>query len=282
MFARYDVFPALCAVLAVEGARRGRWGRAWAWAVLGGMLKLFPFLLLPGFLVVERAQTGRWALRRVGAACVPIALVTIAQMVVAPGSILSPLSYEFRRGFELSSVQGSLSFLFDPLHAHWIDGFASVELSGPGHVVISVLVSGAVVAVLLSIWTLTGRGRLSVVACSLATLSVAVLADKSFAPQYLVWLAPLWAYWPMRRGWVVAAALTALIYPVLYAEAHMLGPSFYLPTAVAVVRNAVLVIATLAWLREQLRAHQEQSIASRGDLRPQRLPGTIGLPASPQ
>ena len=37
VFARYDLFPALAAVLAVEGGRRGQWNRAWAWAVLGGL-----------------------------------------------------------------------------------------------------------------------------------------------------------------------------------------------------------------------------------------------------
>ena len=77
VFARYDVFPALAAVLAVEGARKGNWGRAWTWAVAGGMLKLFPFLLLPGFLIVERSQTGKWALRRAVAACVPVTLITV-------------------------------------------------------------------------------------------------------------------------------------------------------------------------------------------------------------
>ena len=63
VFARYDVFPALAALLAVEAARREQWGRAWAWAVVGGLLKLFPFLLLPGFLIAERVQTGKWPLQ---------------------------------------------------------------------------------------------------------------------------------------------------------------------------------------------------------------------------
>ena len=45
---------------------------------------------------------------------------------------------------------------------------------------------------------------LSVEATSLAVLSVSVLGDKAFSPQYLIWLAPLWAYWPFRRGWVVS------------------------------------------------------------------------------
>ena len=54
--ARYDVFPALAALFAVKGARRSQWGRAWAWAVVGGLLKLFPFLLLPGF-IIRRTRT---------------------------------------------------------------------------------------------------------------------------------------------------------------------------------------------------------------------------------
>ncbi len=37
-------------------------------------------------------------------------------------------------------------------------------------------------------------------ATSLAVLSVSVLGDKVFSPQYLIWLAPIWAYWPLRRG----------------------------------------------------------------------------------
>ena len=59
-----------------------------------------------------------------------------------------------------------------------------------------------------AVWVLGYRGLLSVVAVSLAVLSIAVFSEKSFAPQYLMWLAPFWAYWPIRRGWVVAALLT--------------------------------------------------------------------------
>jgi hypothetical protein len=252
VFARYDVFPALAAALAVEGARRERWGRAWAWAVAGGLLKLFPFLLLPGFLIVERAQTGRWPLRRLWMVGVPATLLTLAQLARAPGSLLSSLSYQLHRGFELSSLQGSLAFLSDPLHARWVRGFGSVELVGPDHLVISLVVTVAGGAALLAIWALARQERLSVVAVSLGVLSVAVLAEKSFAPQYLIWLAPFWAYWPVRRGWILVALLTTLIYPVLYGEAHAFGPGFYWATTAALVRNAVLLVATLTWLLEQL------------------------------
>jgi hypothetical protein len=256
VFARFDVFPVLAAVLAVEGARRRRWGRAWTWAVAGGLLKLFPFLLLPGFLLLERVQTGKWALRRVLAAATPVAALVAAQSLLAPGSATSPLRYELRRGFELSSLQGSLAFLVDPFHAHWVDAFDNREILGPGHDVIAATVTAAAVLALAGIWFLAGQGRLSVEAVSLATLSVAVLGDKAFAAQYLIWLVPLWAFWPLRRGWVAAAALTTLIYPLLYAEASWFGPGYFLATAAAVARNTVLVVATVLWFREQLAGYR--------------------------
>jgi hypothetical protein len=111
---------------------------------------------------------------------------------------------------------------------------------------------------LLWVWGLAKRGRLSVEAVSLVVFSIAILADKAFAAQYLVWVVPFWAYWPIRRGWVAAAALTTAVYPLFYGEAHLWGPSFYLPTAAAALRNAVFVVATVAWLREQLRARRSR------------------------
>lgn len=255
LFNRYDIIPVVTAVLAVEGARRGRWGRAWAWATVGGLLKLFPFLLLPGFLVVEKAQTGKWPLRRALAASGPVLLVGMAQTLLAPGSVTSPLSFELRRGFELSSLQGSLTLLTDPLHLRWLGAFGSIEVVGQGRFVISVVVMAAAVLALAALWWLAAHSRLSVEAVSLAVLSVAVLEDKAFAPQYLIWLVPLWAYWPLRRGWIAAAALTTLVYPVLHTAHGPFGQhSFYLATLAGVFRNMVLLAASALWLVGQLKA----------------------------
>lgn len=254
LFGRYDIFPVLCAVLALEGARHGRWGRAWAWAVLGGLLKLFPFLLLPGFLLSERRATGKWPLRRLAGAAVPLALAAVAQVVAAPGSLLSPLRYEANRGLELSSLQGSLALLVDPLHQRWAYRFATTEILGTDHALIGAVVMAAALVALVAVWWLAYRGRLGVEAISLAVLTVAVLGDKAFAAQYLIWLVPFWAYWPLRAGWLSAAALTMLVYPLLYMEAFRYGPGYYLPTIAAAVRNAVLIVATARWLHEQLKA----------------------------
>jgi hypothetical protein len=267
VLSRYDVFPAICALLAVEGARRkDRWGRAWAWAVAGGLLKLFPWLLLPGFLLAERRQEGRWPLRRLYW-LLPIAAVAVSQQAFAPGSIWSPVGYELRRGFELSSVPGSLTFLLGLSRVRWAAGFGSVEVLGPGGPAISAVLAVAAALALLYTWRLLAKGALRVEAASLAVLSVAVLSDKAFAPQYLIWLVPLWAYWPLRRGWVAAAALTALVFPVLYAEPGVLGPGYYAATAAAALRNSVLLVATLRWLSEQAHA-QVPAVSEQSQLWP--------------
>jgi hypothetical protein len=191
VFGRYDVFPALATFLAVEAARKQKWGRAWAWAVLGGLLKLFPFLLLPGFLLVEHARTGRWAIRRAALACIPVALVASIQSVLSPGSALSPIRYELHRGFELESLAGGLTLLTDPLHSKWKFQYGGWEIVGGHHNVIAILVLLAMVTVIAAIWRFAALGRLSVEATTLAVLSVSVLGDKAFSPQYLIWLAPL-------------------------------------------------------------------------------------------
>ncbi len=255
LFSRYDVFPALATFLAVDSARRDRWGRAWAWTVVGGLLKIFPLVLIPGFLLAERARTGHWPVRRLVAACVPFAAVAAIQSVLAPGSALSPLLYEAKRGFEIESVAGDLTLLTDPFHVKWLFSYGSWEIVGNYQTVISLLVTAAMACGLIAIWRLAAHGRLSVEACSLAVVSAAVLGDKAFSPQYLIWLVPLWAYWPLRRGWAAAAALTTLVFPFLFIEAGLLGHGYYPAAAVSLVRNAVLIVATVKWLQEQLRTH---------------------------
>jgi hypothetical protein len=254
LFGRYDIFPALATFLAVDSARRDKWGRAWGWTVVGGLLKLFPLILLPGFLLTERARTGHWPLRRVVPACMPFAAVAAFQSALAPGSALSPLLYEARRGFEIESIASDLTLLTDPLHVKWIFSYGSWEIVGNYHTLISLVVTVAMLAGLIVVWRLTAKGRISVEASSLAVISVAILGDKAFSPQYMIWLIPLWAYWPLRRGWLTAAALTTLVYPLLFIEAALLGHGHYPAAAVSVLRNVVLVAATTRWLQEQVAA----------------------------
>jgi len=254
-FSRYDIFPAATAFAAVECARRGKWGRGWAWAVGGGLLKLFPFVLLPGFFLLERRLTGRFPWARAFSAGAVVSLVAVVQSVVAPGSFLSPVRYQLDRGFQLGSTGGSLTFLTDPLHVRWGFAFGAWQDFGSFASAISLALLVVTVVGLGAVWACAGRGRLSVEAASLAALSVCVVGDKAFSPQYMLWLIPLWAYWPLRKGWLAAAGLCTLVFPVLFLEAAFVGPGFYWATGAAVARNLVLTMATAQWLRAELRSN---------------------------
>lgn len=249
---RFDVLPAIAVLLAVERARAGRWRAAWAWALLGALLKVFPILLLPGFLLAERRSTGRVPWARAAASAAGLGLVAALQSWWAPGTLLRPLGYELHRGFELSSVPGTLTLLLSPSHVHYASAYGTHQIYGAGHNAIALLMAVATVAGLVWAWFHAGRGTMPVEAVALAVLSVAVLADKALAPQYLLWLAPLWAYWAPRRAWLLGAGLTTLVFPVVFLVAGYTG-SFYADTIVAGVRNAVLLAGTAAWAVEGLR-----------------------------
>ncbi len=129
-FSRYDIFPAFAAFLAVEAARKASWKRAWVWAVLGGVLKLFPFLLLPGF-AGQHARTGLWPMRR----------VVTTGMSLAAGWQVSRRSYRRKASSRPSSTKptealgsparlGILTLASDPFHARWLFAYEGWEIIG--------------------------------------------------------------------------------------------------------------------------------------------------------
>ena len=224
-------FPALTAFLAVEGARRGKWGRAWAWAVLGGLLKLFPFLLLPGFLIVERRRTGKWPLKRLWVAIVPLAGCHGGRVSRHRSAAALSRRCGTRCAVGSSSpacpgASASKATLPRALGR----GFGSVEIAGGGHCRLVRVHHGAYGRGNAPIWLLGWRDRLSLEAVSLSILTIAVLTDKAFAPQY-PHLADtvLGLLAASQAQWVAAAALTSLVYPFLYTEAHIWGPVFIWP-----------------------------------------------------
>lgn len=255
LLSRYDVFPAVAIVFAVAAAREDRWGRAWAWAVLGGLLKLIPFLLLPGFLIHERSRTGSWPLRRVLICALVLIGWGVTQELVAPGTLLSPLSFEAHRGFEYASLPGTLTLLVTPLHARWIHAYNNIEIVGSGHAVIAVLMVVLALVGMILVWGSAHRRGLGVETTSLLALSIAVICNKSLAPQYLLWLAPLWALWSIRKTWLAAAVLSSLVYPFLFSVAlhyHLRQP-LLAATGLAGLRNLLLIFGTVAFAWRTLR-----------------------------
>jgi hypothetical protein len=262
---RFDAFPALFAAVALERARRGRFDSAWAAAILGTLLKVYPALLLPGFAIAERRSSGHWPLRRVIASLAVAGLVVGAQLALAPSSVLAPLRSELDRGTEFSSVAGSLTWLAGGSHLYG-DAAARIVAVTSLHAHLAMLVTSvAGAAGVATVLALAWRGRLGLEATSLGVLSFVVLADRTFAPQYLIWLAPLWAQFRLRAAWLAAAALTTIVFPVapflVAATHHAIG--FGLATGFAALRNALFLGGTLAWLASQAGWSHGSAVARR-------------------
>lgn len=254
MFARFDIVSAACCLVAVVSARNGRYGRAWVAAFLGAALQFFPALLLPGFFLYEWRQSGRPPWRRACAAGMAALTWGVAQQLLAPGTLWHPVLYEMQRGFEFSSVPGSITLILSPAHLQWRHAFGAWQVLGAGAGVISPILAVGEVLGALGIWMALYRRRLGVEAASLAVISVAVLCDRALAPQYLLWLAPLWALWPLRRAWVASAALTFLTFPVSLMVHGGGAEDLLIPTVVGLARNCALLVGTISWLRAELRS----------------------------
>ena len=62
-------------------------------------------------------------------------------------------------------------------------------------------------------WWEQVRGRLSLEAACLATLTFVMLGSKVLSAQYLIWLMPLWALYRLRVTWLLAAAANLVVFP---------------------------------------------------------------------
>lgn len=268
IFARYDLVPATLAFAAVVWGRHERYGRAWTAAAFGGALKLFPALLLPGLFIHEWRRTGRPPWRRVLAVVLGWGSLAVAQSVLAPGTLLQPFHSQAGRGFEFSSFGGSLIFLAASGHPRWQFAFGQLQVLGASSIWLAPLLAGLEVAAALTIWWLLYRRRLSVEAASLAILTVAVMTNHSFAPQYLVWLIPLWALWRFNPAWLLCSLLTAATFPF--------APTLFAAGVFGALRNVVLLVGFGVWLRAELQPNYDPELMS-GRQSPQGCCVTFGI-----
>lgn len=161
--------------------------------------------LWPGVLV---GLVGAAAVRRrpyvAAAAVASVVLVLAAAATHGWSRLLTPLAYQTDRGLQVESLAAFPSMVLWALH---VDGFAvdypaslAFEISGPGTAfagAISTLASVAALAWTLwataALWRRRATPDLVTVAgwALLSCISLLVLSNKVFSPQYLTWMLPL-------------------------------------------------------------------------------------------
>ncbi|MGP4045573.1 glycosyltransferase 87 family protein [Streptomyces sp. 2A115] len=245
--ARYDVQVTALAVISLLTLSRST-RACGAFAALGALVKVWPALALIG---TPRGRTTRqaWTSAAVTAGAL---LLALAALFRDPFDFLRQQS---GRGVQIESLGGTaLSFA---RHAGWPGRvryqYGSMEFTGPYVSAIAALSLALTVAAFgaLLLWRLRAR-RWTPATPYDAALSAVLLftvTSRVISPQYLVWLLGLAAVCltsrhttqrPVAALIVLAAAASALAYPVLYEDVM---DCTWTGSLVMLVRNGLLVAA---------------------------------------
>jgi uncharacterized membrane protein len=266
---RYDLSAVLLAVAGVLAAVRGRSATAGILLGLGAMTKIFPAFLVPVLVLWlwwKADRRGAW--RLAGAAIASVAVVMAAAFAMGGRGAFVFLDFQLARGLQLESLGGSLVLLDHlltglPASVVLSPTYQSFEVASPLSATIAALLTPAMVLLLLVVLGLTtlrfradrqatgSVRRESLVLALFATVTLVLVADKVFSPQYLVWLLPFGALLPRRATipLVVASFLTLLVYPIGYPDLMHLHPTL---VVLLLLRN-LLLVALLLWSLVALR-----------------------------
>jgi len=259
---RFDILPAFLTVVALVAYVAGRNGWSGMSLGLGFAAKAYPAFLVPLFAVAELFER-RWrdAAILITAAGVTVVLVFGEVFLAAGTKEFYFLVYERNRGVEVESIAGAIAMLGGALG--WSQAKVSFEF-GSDQVTSSLLNSLStptlvfdvflgVVLVLAALWSFrrdvrdTGRVRpLTLVQYSLATVLVAILANKVLSPQYVIWLLPFVPLVSARKSllFLVIVVLTVMGYPLMW-DAFI---KFQVPAVLVVNVRNVLLVALFGWV----------------------------------
>ncbi len=275
-YLRYDMVTAVLAGWSLLLLRRQRPAASGALMALGASLKLWPALLWPALLGDrEHGEPKRnriWA--SVGFWGGGIALALVSLLWAGWDRLVSPLGWQSSRGLQIESVWATIPMVLRLFHRHdyWvaISEFNAWEISGPTtHFFLTLASASTVIGLVLAmiayaLWLRRGDQRLiEGAALMLLIILVLIVTNKTFSPQYIIWLGgPMAACWAMASEnqagtyraredehnlaeiseWVLLLTLlTQLVYPISYAAlvGHMAG--IHGATFVLAARNTVLV-----------------------------------------
>lgn len=262
---RIDVVPALLAFLAAAEWSAGRAVRGGVLAAIGGLVKLFPALaVLPAGLGEfsldrERGPRPRGALTF----AIVFAAGLAAWGVVGGAGMLDAIAFHAERGLEIESTGAGLLMLAGRLAGAPMaieTGHGSVDVDAAwAPAVVSVSRSIQLVALASTMIPFALAHRRSILQCTGALILAVIATAPVLSPQFLIWVLPfvMAAGGPAGRRarplFVLACALTFLIYPVLFVPALM--PMRWPALLVLNFRNAIVVVL---WFVLTFGAHEDR------------------------
>ncbi len=192
---RFDLLPAALVAAAV-GLMAG--GRLRASALVTGAgiaVKLYPAVLVPVLAVAAWRRSGRReAAIVVALAIVPVVLVYLPFLVIAPDGVLDSFTRQLGRPLQIESLGSGILLALH--HAfgtslEWASGSGSQNLTGTAADTVAVVQGVAQVAALALVWVGFARGPATterLVRYAAASVVAFVALSKVLSPQFLVWL----------------------------------------------------------------------------------------------
>lgn len=274
-YMRFDLVPAVLGGLAVIMLFSDRRGVAGGLIGLGAALKLWPALLWPATL----GGSVRSRLRSLaGAVVVGVGLALASLVAGGWHRLVSPLEWQSARGLQIESLWATPLMLirgFAPSrYAVEVSQWQAFEITGAG---VGGMLAASNIAMVIGylgiawayVMWLRRSDRTVVDAALLMVLviTVTIVTNKTFSPQYMMWLggplaallvaagrapreqqAPTWRNLQGLTYWVLGLTLaTQLVYPVLYEPLVHGGRLMMLATIVLVLRNLGMVVFAV-WL----------------------------------
>lgn len=260
MLIRYDLVPGLVALIALVLVTRGKARAATAMIAIGTLLKGFPLLLFPLFLLAWRREQGRWRVDCVALLLGLLAAMLVPAFVLNRADLLSPLTYAVHRPLQVESLPGLLLWMMRGSgHVHVVFSYGSYNVVDSAQGLFSIPSLMLLLAGLAGAYWRQWRGQDSPVRGAILILLVTLATSKVLSPQYILWLLPIAAYVEgLRLRWVLVAALGFVEYghtALPGALAHVFPATFTygLPSTLYVMeilaRDLCLCVLAFAYLR---------------------------------
>jgi hypothetical protein len=279
VYGRYDVFPALCVVVALALLGRGLPAvmadgskgrqlnnRRWVAGILigfGTAIKIWPGLAVFG---MPRTKRGWQTIATIAASVIG----SIATMSIFFSGTLSFIGNQGNRGIEIESVWGIPFVLGKRLHLEHVITtkvvYGSYQVVPDGHGLMSVIVSLAYYAALAALvcgfglmlywwWRKTWRPAVMADATFVGTL-VMIVTSRVISPQYLIWLLAVAGFCLLykdttqrRSSLLVLICLPLTQYEFPFAFQDLLHAHIVVTLDVC-LRNLLLVLATYFGFRD--------------------------------
>ena len=270
---RIDSISILLAVFGAAAWVHGSARQASVWFTLGAWMKIWPVALVLALMTKAKDRLSV----SIAAAATSVSILALGLLLGGNASLFSFITTQSDRGIQIESPAATWWMWMGVIGVEgagpsYSQAMMTFQVQGEGVVLVGSLLTAALaVAVLITLflaWRANRHGvehrELMVVTALTLTLDLIVF-NKVGSPQFLGWLAvPIllgiliglheWRV-PVILG-LVLAALTNLIYPVIYSG--ILSSEFW-STGVLTFRNA-LEIALLAWANLRLMKITSQQL----------------------